>query len=88
MSEPVPVGQDPVIPVEFRVTTYWKRHRNEPGLTKMDSQRLVLSEALDWVLAELPDEAVAIYHDGTGSNVTIKISWDMVPGEIRYGKKS
>jgi hypothetical protein len=42
-------GPAPAVPVSFRVTTYWKRRRNEAGLTQVTSQRLVVSEALDWV---------------------------------------
>ena len=75
------------VPVDFRITTYWKRRRGEAGLTSMASRRLVLSETLDWILSELPDGAVTIEHDETGSNVAIRICWDLVPAEIRYGKR-
>jgi hypothetical protein len=87
-SPSTPANPEPAVPVEFRVTTYWKRRRNEPGLTQMASQRIVLSEALDWVLGELPDEALTLEHDETGRNVVIRICWDLVPGEIRYGRRS
>jgi hypothetical protein len=79
---------EPAVPVEFRVTTYWERKRNEPGLTQVASQRIVLSEALDWVLSELPDDAITIEPDDTGGNVIIRICWDLVPAEIRYGRRS
>jgi hypothetical protein len=75
----------PVAPVTFRVTTYWKRERNEPGLTSMASQRLVVSQALDWVLNELPDSAVTVTGDGNGC--TVVIDWTKVPSEIRYGRR-
>jgi hypothetical protein len=78
----------PSPPVQFQVTTYWKRQRNEPGLTQMTSQRLAVGEALDWVLGVLPDEAVTVDGDGTGGNVTIRICWDLVPDEIRRGSRS
>jgi hypothetical protein len=73
------------VPVTFRVTTYWKRGRNEPGLTSMASQRLVISQALDWVLNELPDDAVTVTGDGNGC--TVVIDWSRVPGAIRYGRR-
>lgn len=78
----------PAVPTEFRITTYWKRRRNEPGLTQMASRRLCVSEVLDWVLAELPDEALTIEPDEAGGNVVIRICWDLVPPGIRYGKRS
>jgi hypothetical protein len=81
-------GPAPAVPVSFRVTTYWKRRRNEAGLTQVTSQRLVVSEALDWVLGVLPDEAVTVESDDTGGNVVIRICWDLVPDEIRYGRRS
>lgn len=81
-------GPAPVVPVEFRVTTYWKRKRGEPGLTQMASQRLSVGEALDWVLAVLPDEAATVEPDETGQNVTIRICWDLVPPEIRTGRRT
>lgn len=72
--------------VSFRVTTYWKRRRGEPGLTQMASRRMDLGEALDWVLAELPAEAVNV-ESGTGAadRVHIVIDWAMVPAEVRRG---
>jgi hypothetical protein len=76
------------VPTDFRITTYWKRRRNEPGLTQMSSRRIMVSEALDWVLAELPPEAVTVESDDTGGNVTIRICWDLVPPEIRYARRS
>lgn len=73
------------VPVSFRVSTYWKRRRNEPGMTRLDSRRLLLSQALDWVLNELPDEAVMIDHDRVTDIASIRIDWNLVPDEIRYG---
>lgn len=72
--------------VEFKVTTYWKRRRNQTGLTSMASRRMTLGEALNWVLDELPEGACAITHDG--SKATLVIDWDQVPDEIREGKKA
>jgi hypothetical protein len=80
-------GPAPAVPVSFRITTYWKRKRSETGLTQMASRRLVLSEVLDWVLAELPEEALTVEPDDTGGNVVIRICWDLVPAEIRYGRR-
>lgn len=77
------------VPVEFRVTTYWKRRRNEPGLTRKDSQRLLLSEALDWVLNELPEGSVTVNHDTSTYDIAmIRVDWSKVPAEIRYGTRS
>jgi hypothetical protein len=72
-------------PVSFRISTYWRRRRSEPGLTRMDSQRLLLSQALDWVLGELPDEAAAVVHDTSADVTVIRIDWNLVPDQIRYG---
>lgn len=77
----------PAVPVDFRVTTYWKRRRNEPGLTQIASQRIPLSTALDWVLAELPEEALTITPDPESDTVTIRICWARVPAEIQTGKR-
>jgi len=76
--------------VSFRVTTYYKRPRGEPGLTQAASQRLDISEAIAWVLAELPEEAVAMTFegdDGTGAarKTIIAIDWDHVPAQVKDG---
>lgn len=80
-------GPAPAVPVQFRVTTYWKRRRGEAGLTQMASERLSVGEALDWVLSVLPDEAATVESDDTGGNVVIRICWDLVPEEIRRGRR-
>ena len=73
------------VPVTFRVSTYWKRKRGEPGLTRMDSKRIVASEVIDWVLNEFPDSAVSVTSSGPDRTV-ITIDWTQVPAEIRYGQ--
>jgi len=71
------------VPVSFRVTTYYKRKRNEPGLTQKASIRIDLGMALNWVLGELPEDAYDITH---ADNVaTLVIDWNKVPYEIRSG---
>jgi len=70
-------------PVTFRVTTYYKRKRNEPGLTQKASIRIDLGETLNWVLGELPDEAYNVTHEGNVA--TLVIDWNKVPYEIRSG---
>lgn len=80
-----PAGSAPV-PVEFKITTYYKLKRGQFGPTSMTSKRLVLGRALDWVLGEFPDEAVIISnHDPDLTTVTI--DWSKVPPEIRYGAR-
>lgn len=83
--------------VSFRVTTYWKRKRNEPGLTQMNSKRLNIGQALNWILAELPDEAYEVTYinsDGTdmpdddpspADRVRLEVDWSKVPAEVRDG---
>lgn len=71
--------------VSFRVTTYFKRPRGEAGITQLATRRVSLGEAVDWILNELPDDAVAIGHDLNADVVTIVIDWSKVPDEIRYG---
>lgn len=73
-------------PVTFRITTYYKRRRNEAGLTQLASTRITMGEALNWLLGELPDNAVRITHDG--DEVTLVLNWSRVPEEIRTGKAS
>ncbi len=93
MSE-VPQNKPPK--VTFRVVTYWKRKRGEPGLTQMDSKRVALPIALGWVLDELPVDAYTIVFLDTGGNplpddvpgtdrVRIDIDWSKVPTEIYDG---
>ena len=74
--------------VSFRVATYWKLARGETGPTRMESKRLNLGEALDWILAELPEDAITITPDTEGDNdgVTIRIDWNKVDDDIRAGK--
>jgi hypothetical protein len=75
--------------VSFTVTTYWKRPRSEPGLTRAASKRLTLGAALDWVLAELPADAITLAHDLDDGRdaVTVTIDWNKVPAEIRGGTR-
>jgi hypothetical protein len=70
-------------PVSFRITTYYKRKRNEAGLTQKASIRIDLGETLNWVLDELPDEAYDITHQDNVA--TLVIDWNKVPEEIRSG---
>ena len=70
--------------VSFRITTYTKLARGETGLTQMNSARICASEAIDWVLNELPEEAVTVSHDETGEVATTVIDWSKVPEFIRY----
>lgn len=72
--------------VTFQITTYYKRPRNEPGVTRAGSVRLALGEALDWVIGELPEDAIKITPEtDEGDSVTIVIDWTKVPDEIRAG---
>ena len=77
----------PAIPkVSFLVSTHWKLPRGQAGLTNMHSQRLNLGEAIDWILAELPEDAITITPEtDEGDSVTIVIDWAKVPDEIRAG---
>ena len=73
--------------ISFSITTYWKRPRGETGMTRVASKRLALGPALDWILSEVPEEAITITPDieGRTDAVTIRIDWTQVPGEIRNG---
>ena len=71
--------------VSFAVTTYFKRPRGESGLTRVASLRLSLGDAVDWILSELPDEAITVNHDLNTDLAHIVIDWSKVPDEIRYG---
>ena len=69
--------------VSFRVSTYTKRPKGEGGLTQVDSRRLSLSQALDWILAELPGESVSLSFSEDGEQAQIAIDWAAVPVHIR-----
>lgn len=72
--------------ISFRVTTYYKLERGETGITQLASNRLSLGDAVDWILAELPEDAVKITPETSeGDSVTIAIDWAKVPDEIRAG---
>lgn len=71
--------------VTFQVTTYFKRPKGEPGLTRIGSRRLSLGTALDWVLDEIPEEAIKVDHDLNTDVATVVIDWSKVPDDIRYG---
>jgi hypothetical protein len=73
--------------VTFQVTTYWKRPKGETGLTRAGSVRLSAGDALGWVLAELPGEAVTVDHDLNTDVATLVIDWSKVPYEIRDGRQ-
>jgi hypothetical protein len=72
--------------VTFQVTTYFKRPKGETGLTRAGSVRLSAGDALGWVLAELPGEAVTVSHDQGTDIATVVIDWSKVPDEIRDGR--
>jgi hypothetical protein len=86
MTEQQEPGDDWAVPVTFRVTTYRKLPRNEPGLTSWSSHRLCASEVLDLVLNQLPEDALTIDEntDANGDVTTLRINWAKVPAEIRY----
>lgn len=72
--------------ISFRVTTYYKLERGETGITQLASNRLSLGDAVDWILAELPEDVVKITPETSeGDSVTIAIDWAKVPDEIRAG---
>jgi hypothetical protein len=73
--------------VTFQVTTYFKRPKGEAGLTRAGSVRLSAGDALGWVLAELPEEAVTVGHDQQTDIATVVIDWSKVPDEIRDGRQ-
>jgi hypothetical protein len=70
--------------VTFRITSYWKLAKGETGLTQAASLRIGARTALDWILAEFPEDAVKIgYADG---KTTIVIDWASVPEGVRNPK--
>lgn len=72
--------------VSFRVTTYRKLPKGEPGVTLVASQRLNAAQALEWILDELPDDAWSVEHDDSvvpGGKITLHLNWSKVPDSIR-----
>lgn len=66
----------------FRVSTRSKLAKGEHGPTSLDSRALAASQALEWILSELPSEAVEVSTDTAGKSVII-IDWEKVPGYLR-----
>jgi hypothetical protein len=83
--------------VSFTVTTYRKLAKGETGLTRLGSSRLVLADAISWVLQEMPDDAFRIaYLDADGNELPdeidvsdycrLDIDWTKVPESVRDPK--
>ena len=66
------MAETTAVKTTFRVTTYWKRPRGQPGITQLASRRLTPAEALQWLLDAFPEDAVsAIPGPGTLLVLTI-----------------
>ena len=78
-----------VVPVSFRLSTYWKLERHQTGFTNVSSVRISLSEVLDLLLGQLTDDEAAVETKGSVTRITI--DWPKVPHMIRdpfsYGVK-
>lgn len=83
--------------VSFTVTTYRKLAKDEPGMTQIGSRRLVLGDAITWILREMPEDAFRIaYLDADGKELPdeaefsdycrLDIDWTKVPESIRDPK--
>lgn len=72
---------EPVVPVSFRLSTYWKLRKDQYGATHVDTRRVCLSEVLDLLLQQLGDDECTLENNGSVS--TIVIDWSKVPEEIR-----
>lgn len=73
--------------VTFQVTTYKKLPKGATGLTRIGSRRIAASQVLDWVLAELPEDAVKVVDpDAEPDKVVVTINWSKVPAAIRDPK--
>lgn len=77
--------------VSFTVATHYRRPRGESGLTRRDSGRLSLLDALNWILSELPGESFDIENEadgqGGGDVTTLVVDWALVPREILDGAR-
>jgi hypothetical protein len=77
-------GEPGAVPVTFRLTTYWKRGRDEHGITRFSTRRIDLHDALGLILGQLPDDAMTVeLNEGSSDVTTIVIDWARVPDEIR-----
>lgn len=72
---------EPVVPVSFRLSTYWKLAKGQAGITHTDTRRASLSEVLDLLLQQLGEDECSLENNGSVS--TIVIDWSKVPLEIR-----
>jgi hypothetical protein len=76
--------------VTHRVSTYYKLGKEEVGFTSVNSRRLSTSEAMDWLVGEIPEEAVEISYADSGTPgqdiVTLVINWSKVADSIRDPK--
>jgi hypothetical protein len=55
-----PVVEPEPAQLSYRIVSYWKRKRGEPGLTQRGSVRLDAADTINWILNDLPDEASEI----------------------------
>lgn len=70
--------------VTFRISAYHKLAKGEAGITQYSTERIRLSEALDCLFSEMPEEAVTI--TANLPKVVIEIDWSKVPEEVRNPK--
>lgn len=70
-----------MVPVSFRLSTYWKLARGRSGLTHADSGRVSLLEALELLVAQLTFGECTVTDEGQVT--TIVIDWSKVPQEVR-----
>lgn len=85
VPEPFATGADAVT---YRISTYYKRPRSQPGLTSAASTRISLMEAIDWLVSDLPDEAITWSWEGESPDdkLTFVIDWSKVPDAVRAPK--
>jgi hypothetical protein len=76
--------------VTYRVSTYYKRPKGQPGVTSLSSGRLSAGEALTWIVNDLPDDALTVTREqpeGADDDiVTLVIDWNKVPASIASPK--
>jgi len=60
-------------PLSYRITSYWQRKRGSTGLTQCTSKRLNAIDVLNWVLHDLPEEAIGIGEEDETGWITVRL---------------
>jgi hypothetical protein len=79
----MPVPESTTRATWFRITSRHQLFRGAHGITRAESAALSAVQALQWILNELPEEAVSTQYDPKTQTSVITVRWNDVPLSIR-----